>query len=443
MVCFVLINGLIKYLCGSIINFNSMKKIILVLMFALIGLSVNAQFIQQGNKLVGTGAINGTLGDNQGSSVSISSDGNTAIVGGSDDNNIGAAWVYIRTSGIWSQQGSKLVGSGSIGNPSQGWSVSISSDGNTALVGGHGDSNGVGATWVFTRTAGVWSQQGNKLIGTGAVGFANQGTSVSLSSDGNTAIIGGLYDNNNVGAAWVFTRSAGIWTQQGNKLVGTGAVGSSWQGYKVSISADGNTAIIGGSRDNNNTGAAWVFIRTGGVWTQQGSKLVGTGAIGAAYQGNTVSISPDGNTAIIGGPNDNNNIGAAWVFTRSAGVWTQQGNKLVGTGATGNSMQGNVSLSYSGDTAVIGGSSDNNSLGAVWVYTRTSGVWSQQGTKLVGTGAAGVSQQGNSICISSDGYTFIEGGNGDNNFIGAAWIFSSGTSGIEEINKGNDKVIVA
>jgi hypothetical protein len=74
-------------------------------------------------------------------------------------------------------------------------------------------------------------QQGRKLLGTGAVGSTNQGMSVALSADGNTAIVGGPGANNAdrdqspfvgpAGAAWVFTRSGGVWTQQGNKLVGT------------------------------------------------------------------------------------------------------------------------------------------------------------------------------------------------------------------------------
>src|SRR6516165_10924535 len=123
-------------------------------------------------------------------------------------------------------------------------------------------------------------------------------------------------------------------TQQGPKLVGTGAVGPAEQGRSVSLSGDGNTAIVGGSADNNSTGAAWVFTRSGGVWNQQ-AKLVGTGAIGAALQGISVSLSGDGNTAIVGGFNDNGETGAAWVFTRSGGVWSEQGPKLVGTGAVG------------------------------------------------------------------------------------------------------------
>jgi hypothetical protein len=126
-------------------------------------------------------------------------------------------------------------------------------------------------------------------------------------------------DNNGVGAAWVFTRSGGVWSQQGSKLVGTGAVGAAWQGYSVALSADGNTAIVGGIEDNfvstNWAGAAWVFTRSGGVWSQQGSKLVGTGAVGQAQQGFSVALSADGTTAIVGGPWDNSLVGAAWVFT--------------------------------------------------------------------------------------------------------------------------------
>jgi hypothetical protein len=79
-----------------------------------------------------------------------------------------------------------------------------------------------------------------------------------------------------------FFIAAGVqFTQQGPKLVGTGAVVPSYQG-PVALSADGNTAIVGGFGDNSGIGAAWVFIRSGGIWTQQGDKLVGSGAVGSA-----------------------------------------------------------------------------------------------------------------------------------------------------------------
>jgi hypothetical protein len=147
--------------------------------------------------------------------------------------------------------------------------------------------------------------------------------------------VGGPRDNSDVGAAWIFTRSGGVWTQQGAKLVGTGALNSpvaAQQGGSVSLSADGNTAIVGGPFDNSNIGAAWVFTRSGGVWTQQGAKLVGTGyatgQYGVVYQGASVAVSGNGNTAILGGSTDNSYVGAAWAFTRSGGLWTQQGSTL-------------------------------------------------------------------------------------------------------------------
>jgi hypothetical protein len=384
-------------------------------------------YYQQGNKLVGIGAVD----SRQGASVSISADGNTAIVGGIFDNSsTGAVWIYTRNGGAWSQQGIKLVGTGAVGAAQQGTSVSISADGNTAIVGGAFDNSKIGAVWIFTRNGFTWMQQGNKLVGTGALGAAQQGTSVSISADGNTAIVGGYYDNQTTGATWIWTRNGSIWTQQGNKLVGTGAVGAAFQGTSVSISADGNTAIVGGYNDNSGTGAAWIYTRIGNTWTQQGSKLNGSGSIGAANQGSSVSISADGNTAIVGGSNDSLNKGATWIYTRSGNTWTQQGNKLVGAGGTKGPSQGSsVSISADGNTAIVGGYNDNSGIGAAWIFTRTGNTWTQQGNKLVGSGAIGAASQG-SVSISADGNTAIVGGNYDNSGIGAAWINISYISNI-------------
>jgi FG-GAP repeat len=383
-------------------------------------------FIQQGPTLVGTDASGS---DRQGSSVALSADGNTALVGGlTDDGNRGAAWVFTRSGGVWRQQGPKLVGTGAIGAAAQGVSVVLSADGNTALVGGPTDDGNRGAAWVFTRSGGVWRQQGPKLVGTGAIGAARQGSSVVLSADGNTALVGGPSDHGDRGAAWVFTRSGGVWRQHGSKLVGTGATGAAQEGPRVALSPDGNTALLGGPYDDGGAGAAWVFTRSGGVWSQQGSKLTGAGATGAnAYQGWSVALSADGNTALLGGLG---NGGAAWVFTRSGGVWSQQGPKLVGTGATGNSHQGtSVALSADGNTALVGGPFDNDHAGAAWVFTRSGGVWRQQGSKLTGAGATGsYPLLGSSVALSADGNTALLGGPHDNGFAvggaGAAWVFT-------------------
>ena len=396
---------------------------LVAIMFSLLlSEQAGAQFLQQGNKVVGMDAAGNAQ---QGCSVSLSADGNTAILGGCYDNGYaGAAWVFTRSGGAWNQQGGKLVGrDGGIAS-SQGFSVSLSDDGNTAIVGGPADSGSVGAAWVYTRSGGMWTQQGNKLAGGGVVGTAAQGTSVSLSADGNTAIIGGPSDNNNIGAAWVFTRNGGVWSQQGEKLVGTGGeMDYVAQGISVALSANGNTAIVGGFDDNRDVGAAWVFTRSGGVWSQQGNKLVGTGAVGSARQGFSVALSADGNTAIVGGYGDSPD-GAAWVYTRNGSVWSQQGSKLVGTGAVGGAMQGySVALSDDGNTAIVGGPANGMTDGAFWMFLRSGGVWTQHGNRLVGAGAAGNANQGRSVSLSADGRTAIVGAPADSGGAGAAWVW--------------------
>jgi hypothetical protein len=382
-----------------------------------------AQFSQQGSKLIASDAIGNAQ---QGVSVGVSADGNTAIVGGDEDNSgIGGAWIFVRTGGAWAEQ-AKLVGTGAQGQAQQGISVALSGDGNTAIVGGWTDNNHAGAAWVFTRSGGLWTQQGAKLVGTGGSSNASQGNFVALSADGNTALVAGDNDGSGAGAVWVFTRSGGgIWSQQGSKLVGNGAVGPAAQGISVAISADANTLISGGWNDNSGVGAAWVFTRSGNVWTQQGTKLVGVGALGKAQQGTGLALSADGSTALVGGPEDNSGLGAMWVFTFGGGTWNQQGGKLIGAGAVGSAAQGAfAALSASGNTALVSGFLDNNNAGATWVFTRAGNAWTQQGAKLVGSGTAGSANQGSSVALSADGSTAIVGGYGDASGFGATWVFA-------------------
>lgn len=104
-----------------------------------------------------------------------------------------------------------------------------------------GGSAGTKNSFTVSTTSHTFTQQGSiaALVG-----------SVDISADGNTAIVGLEVDNNNIGAACIYTRNGGVWSQQGSKLVGTGSVGRSCQGYSVSLSADGNTAIVGSPYDD-------------------------------------------------------------------------------------------------------------------------------------------------------------------------------------------------
>ena len=387
--------------------------------------------VQQGPKLVandqsGEGGV--------GESVALSADGNTALVGGPYDSGkpgsgsgVGAAWVFTRSGSTWTQQGPKLLGLEENGEGDFGTSVALSADGNTALIGGTTDHANEGAAWVFTRSGSKWTQQGPKL--TGADGISYFGKAVALSADGNTALVGGDLNNAVVGAAWVFVRSGSTWTLQGGKLTASDESGQGFFGSSVALSADGNTALIGGEDDDNKgfggPGAAWAFTRSGSTWTQQGTKLTGGEEVGPAGFGRSVALSEDGNTALIGGLADNKSMGAAWVFIRSGVAWSQQGPKLTGAGEIGPGGFGaSVALSADGNTALVGAEQDNKVTGAAWLFTRGPFSWSQQGSKLTGSGEVEEDGFGDSVALSSDASTALVGARGDNEFIGAAFVFA-------------------
>ncbi len=343
-----------------------------------------------------------------GKSVALSADGNTALVGASN-----SAWIFTRSGSTWTEQAKLTAGFGD--------SVALASDGKTALIGGPTDNEGVGAAWVFTRSGSTWSQQGEKLTGTGETGRGQFGTRVALSSQGNTALIGGNEDNSGRGAAWVFTRSRSTWAQAGSKLTGGAEVGQGNFGHSVALAAGGKIALIGGPGDKEGIGATWLFRRSGKTWNQQGEKLTATGEIGNGHFGSSVALSSDGKIALIGGdedkaaePNESfSHYGAAWVFTRSGKVWTEPGEKLTSRpfygGAYCGAFGSSVALASNGNTALIGDpSAPYACFGTASFFTRSDTTWTRQD---VSEGPAGEHppQFGTSVALSSDGNTALIG----------------------------------
>jgi phosphodiesterase/alkaline phosphatase D-like protein len=381
--------------------------------------------------LVPDGLLAGESGESHfGQSVALSAGGNTALVGApTAAGEAGAVRVLTRTGSTWTQQAELTPKAGEeVGSGGFGSSVALSAEGSTAVIGAPGDNGGVGAVWVFTRSeSGAWTQQGGKLMASGEEGAGQFGRSVALSSKGDAALIGGPGDTGNVGAAWVFTLSGETWTQQGTKLTGTSESGTGEFGRSVALSKVGTTALIGAPGDSSKAGAAWVFTSSSeGAWSQQGEKLTGAGESGAGELGRSVGLSAEGNTALVGGPADSTNVGAAWVYTRSeAGAWSQQGEKLTGSAETGEGSFGSsIALSADGEIALVGGSADNTNAGAAWLFTRSqAGAWTLQGEKLTGSEETGEGQFGGSVALASDGNTALVGGPADNTNTGAAWAF--------------------
>jgi hypothetical protein len=291
--------------------------------------------------------------------VALSADGRTAAITGYGDDGASAVWIFTRAGSTWTQT-AKLLPADAAGQANFGVRLALSDDGATLLVGGNQDAGGVGAAWVYVRTGATWAQQGPKLTANDEQGAANFGIRVALAGDGRTALIGGWSDNGGIGAAWLFTRTK----LRANDERGAGAFGGA-----VALSAHGDTALIGAEHDNNDLGAAWIFTGTGSTWAQRGSKLTAAGEAGNGYFGKNVALSADARLALISGHVDNAETGAAWVFMRTGTVWLQQGPKLTGSGEVGAGAFGfKLALSADGNTALIAGPDDNQSIGAVWPF---------------------------------------------------------------------------
>ncbi len=363
-----------------------------------------------------------------GHSVALSPDGTTALVGASDENGrAGGAWVFTRSGSTWTQQGPELRGIGETGEGSFGSSVALSADGNIALIGGRSDDAaphegccGAGAVWVFTRTGSTWSQQGAKLTPGTASRDAEFGSSVALSANGRTAVIGAP-GSAQPGAAWVFTRSGSQWERQA-VLGSAAATPYAGFGNSVALSASGNTALVGaeGARGG---GAAWIFRRSRSKWTKEGAKLTGMERGSFARFGDSTALSGNGTTALVGAGGEGGEVGAAWLFTRSGSAWKRRA-KLTGRGESGRGNFGeSLALSFNGDTALIGAAMDNEGnrerVGAAWLFARSGSSWIQRGVKFTGRGGAEDGLFAASLALSGDGDTALIGGDGAN----AAWIY--------------------
>ena len=276
-----------------------------------------------------------------------------------------------------------------------------------------------------------------KLIASDGVASNWFGFSTSISADGNTLIIGAYGCDpafkENAGAAYIFTRTGSTWTQQ-TKIIASDGVDGDWFGFSVAIAGDGNTCIVGAygcdPEGIPNAGAAYIYTRSGSTWSQQ-AKLSASDAAQTDYFGYNVSISSNGDTCCMGAFHKNVDVGAVYIFTRSGTIWTQQAKLVSSDGVTGDWFGISTNLSSDGNTCIIGAYgceiASIPNAGAAYVFSRSGSTWSQQ-AKLSASDAAQADYFGYSVTISSDSNTCCIGAhsaNPDNiNDAGAAYIFT-------------------
>ena len=305
-----------------------------------------------------------------GFSVAIS--GDTAIVGAPGKaNNRGSAFICVRSGNTWTLQ-QEITGTDSTSDDHFGWSVSIS--GETAVVGAYDlNENDLGAAYVFVRNGLTWTQQ-QKITPTGGAVTDQFGSTVSIS--GETLLVGAFGKDNSRGAAYVYTRSAGLWTQQQILIAGDGVAGDEF-GWSLAIS--GERAILGAPGDDSFRGGAYLFVRNGTSWSQT-AKITSTD--GSSFDRFGYSVAVDGSYALIGAPQDSESgiiTGSGYVFAESGGAWQQQKRILANDRAANDKFGSSVAIL--GLSAVIGANGDdvgtNIDQGSAYVFTRNGGDWTQ------------------------------------------------------------------
>ncbi len=373
-------------------------------------------------------ASDGVVGDWFGFSVSL--DGDRALVGAyrDDDNGpqSGSAYVFARnaTSSVELQ---KLIASSGASGDDFGYSVSLYGD--TALVGAHGVSDSgpqSGAAYLFVR-GGTWTEHQKLTASDGAV-LDQFGYSVWL--DDRTALVGAHRDEVNTCAAYVFARSGCTWTEQ-QKLIASDGDVNDYFGNPVSL--DGDTALVGAFYDGDVGdcfGSAYVFVRSAGQWTEQ-QKL--SASDGEEHDHFGVSVSVNGGTALVGahgGNNEDDDTGAAYLFVRNASLWSEYDKLTASDGAEDDRFGRSVSLG--GGTALVGanfGDSNEPGSGSAYVFILSGSVWTEA-QKLTASDGEMTDYFGESVSLDGDAALVGAPGNdhsGSNS--GAAYVFALDSSG--------------
>jgi hypothetical protein len=361
-------------------------------------------------------------GDNFGISVAI--DGNTAVVGAyqndSNGSDCGAAYVYELSGSQWLKR-QKLTALD--GYPGDQFGRSVAIEGNTIVVGSYyGDSNepNTGSAYVFSRLGGVWTQQ-QKLVAPDATPNDRFGCSVAI--DNNTIVIGAYRDDNFTGSAYVFTRTGPSWVFQ-QKITASDAQSGDNFGYSVAI--DNNTIIIGAPNWRTPIGSAYVFTRSEQFWSQQAVLW----ASDPAYRGHFgFSVALDGNSVVVGayeGDIDGTSrAGVAYIFAKIDANWVEQ-QKLFDVNDPCGGDDFGWSVAIKNDTILAGcpyDFTDGNKTGSVFEFVRTGSTWVQSDRLTAGDADANdefgksVALAGRHIVIGAT-YNFNDG-----NSTGSAYIF--------------------
>ncbi len=355
-----------------------------------------------------------------GTSVAMSSDGAFLAVGANGGYGYSGHVITYRfdtETQSWVQRGQSIIGER--GGDESGSSISFSNDGNRIAIGAPNNSGYYGHTRVYDFDAGMetWVQLGEDLDGERR--DSHSGSSVALSGNGNRLAIGAPNDSTYTGYVKIYEVINGGWTQLGPTIVGDGYYTS--LGNSVAMSDNGQRVIIGAHYDYLNADRfvgsvrVYEYVDVLDDWVIVGSELKGEAYFDMF--GHSVDINGDGSRIVIGTPNEDNgstsNVGKAEVYEYDSdfGDWQLRGSAVMGDVA-GEQLGQTVSINGDGNRIVVGSGfcdEGGNDAGCTWVFgfDDSANTWSQIGSTIYGEAAG--DRSGKSLAMSADGQYFAVG----------------------------------
>ena len=378
--------------------------------------------------------------DHFGRSVAV--DGDTMVVGAPtllSNAREGAAFVYVKDAGVWSQV-AKLTASDGHSGDLFGWSVAI--DGATVVVGAYGDDDGgsgSGSVYVFSEPASGWASVAGSVKLTAADPAAVDAFGYSVAVDGATVVVGAYGDDDGgsaSGSAYVFSEPAGGWVSAASSVKLTAADPAADDAFGWSVAVDGATVVVGAYLDDDggtDSGSVYVFSEPAGGWVSATSSVKLTAADSAADDLFGRSVAVDGGTVVVGADGDDDggtDSGSAYVFSEPAGGWVSATSdvKLTASDAAADDLFG-YSVAVDGAMVVVGADRDDDGgtdSGSVYVFSEPAGGWASatSDAKLTASDPAASDRFGYSVAV--DDGTVVIGAYGDDDGgsnSGSAYVF--------------------
>ena len=331
-------------------------------------------------------------GDQLGWSIALDANASRVVVGAPLANNNslsdnGAAYVFRRTDTTWIQEALIVAPAATrTGNARFGQSVDIDSTGTRIIVGAtQADQSGAsncGMAYIFTRSGTTWGHE-STLIASDRAGNDNAGNDVAIDSTGTRACFGSHNDDNgsptNTGSVYVFLRSGTTWSQEA-KLLASDRLSGDCLGYAVDMDSTGTRIVAGAYNDDDsgltNSGAVYIFVRSGTSWSQE-AKLLASDKISSAWFGAAVSINGDGSRVLISAfsmtINGMAGAGQAYTFSRNNTSWTQDGTIRPSDLMNDDNFAYDLDIDPSGYNIIVGAAYDDVSgvmnTGSAYIFT--------------------------------------------------------------------------